>query len=91
MWHEERLFINGELRDADGGATFDNINPATEEMIGVSADASQQDFDDAIAAARFAFDVGDWSTDVSMRVRCLEQLHDALQDHIEELSALTVA
>ena len=51
MWHEERLFINGELRDADGGATFDNINPATEEVIGVSADASQQDFDDAIAAA----------------------------------------
>ena len=50
MWHEERLFINGELRDADGGATFDNINPATEEVIGVSADASQQDFDDAIAA-----------------------------------------
>lgn len=43
MWHEERLFINGELRDADGGATFDNINPATEEVIGVSADASQQD------------------------------------------------
>ena len=38
MWHEERLFINGELRDADGGATFDNINPATEEVIGVSAD-----------------------------------------------------
>ena len=71
MWHEERLFINGELRDADGGATFDNINPATEEVIGVSADASQQDFDDAIAAESFAFDVGDWSTDVSLRVRCL--------------------
>ena len=65
MWHEERLFINGELRDADGGATFDNINPATEEVIGVSADASQQDFDDAITAARSAFDSGDWSTDVS--------------------------
>ena len=40
MWHEERLFINGELRDADGGATFDNINPATEEVIGVSADVT---------------------------------------------------
>ena len=49
MWHEERLFINGELRDADGGATFDNINPATEEVIGVSADASQQDFDETVA------------------------------------------
>ncbi len=91
MWHEERLFINGELRDAKDGSTFDNINPATGEILGVSADASQSDFDDAVAAARSAFDSSVWPTDLSLRVRCLEQLHDALQGHIEELSALTVA
>ena len=91
MWHEERLFINGELRDAKDGSTFDNINPATGEILGVSADASQSDFDDAVAAARSAFDSSVWSTDLSLRVRCLEQLHVALQGHVEELSALTVA
>ena len=50
MWHEERLFINGELRDAKDGSTFDNINPATGEILGVSADASKSDFDNAVAA-----------------------------------------
>ena len=34
MWHEEQLFIGGELRDARNGSTFENINPATEELLG---------------------------------------------------------
>ena len=34
-WHEERLLIDGELVDAEGGATYDNVNPANEEVIGV--------------------------------------------------------
>ena len=64
MWHEEQLFIGGELRDARNGSTFENINPATEELLGVSADANEEDFDNAIAAARAAFDAGQWSTDL---------------------------
>ena len=32
FWHEERLFIDGELVDAEGGATYENVNPATEEV-----------------------------------------------------------
>jgi aldehyde dehydrogenase (NAD+) len=38
-WHEERLLIDGELVEAEGGKTYPNINPANEEVIGVSADA----------------------------------------------------
>ena len=34
-WHEERLLIDGKLVEAEGGATYDNINPANEEVIGV--------------------------------------------------------
>ena len=45
MWHEEQLFIGGELCDARNGSTFENINPATEEILGVSADAGEEDFD----------------------------------------------
>ena len=47
MWHEERLLIHGELVDAAGGAVFPTINPATEEILGVAADA---DVDDVEAA-----------------------------------------
>ena len=30
---EHRLFINGAPVDAEGGATYDVINPATEEVV----------------------------------------------------------
>ncbi len=91
MWHEEQLFIGGELRDARNGSTFENINPATEELLGVSADADEEDFDNAIAAARAAFDTGQWSTDLDFRLHCLDQLHQALVNHVEELTEITIA
>ena len=37
---ESRNLIDGELGGASSGNTFDNINPATEEVIGQVADAS---------------------------------------------------
>src|SRR6478736_3549695 len=90
-WHEERLLIDGELVEADGGATYDNINPANEAIIGPSADASKADVERAITAARRAFDETEWSRDVDLRVRCIRQLHDALVHHQDELADITVA
>ena len=88
---EERLFIDGELRAARSGAVFETINPATEEVLGVAADGGAQDMDEAIAAARRAFDETGWSTDVDLRVRGLRQLHQAFLDHADEIRAMTVA
>lgn len=90
-WHEERLLIDGKLVEAEGGKTYENINPANEEVIGVSADASPADMRRAIAAARRAFDETDWSRDAAFRARCLRQLHKALLDHKDELADITVA
>ena len=59
---ERRMLIDGELVEASGGGEFDNINPATEEVLGQVADAAADDMDRAIAAARRAFDETDWST-----------------------------
>jgi aldehyde dehydrogenase (NAD+) len=88
---ERRLYIDGELRDASGGGTFDNINPATEESIGVVADATKDDMDAAIAAARRAFDETSWSTDHAFRVKCLQQLHDALVSEQEDIRQELIA
>ncbi len=88
---EERMLIGGHLRPARSGRTFEVVNPATEETIGVVADGGPEDLDDAIAAARSAFDRADWSTDVALRVRCLRQLQAAFGAHAEELRAMTVA
>ena len=94
LWHEERLLIDGELRDAAGGATYANISPTTGAAVGVAADGSAADIEAAIVAARRAFDDSPgerWTTDVAFRARCLRQLHDALRTHVEELTELTIA
>ena len=79
------MLIDGKLVDADSGATFPNINPATEEVLGVVADASATEMHRAIDAARRAFDETDWSTNRPLRKRCLEQLQEALESEREEL------
>lgn len=81
--HERRLLIDGELRDAADGRAFDVLNPATGQVAGVVANASAGDMDDAIAAARRAFDITSWRTDRGFRERALRQLHTALQSERE--------
>ena len=56
-----KLFINGEFVDAASGKTFESIDPGTELPIATVAQAGQDDAEAAIAAARQAFDKGDWS------------------------------
>jgi aldehyde dehydrogenase (NAD+) len=87
MLVEERLYIAGQLRAANHGRTYPNINPATERVIGVAADGDAADMDAAIAAARAAFDEGSWSADPSFRAHCLRQLHTALLKHAAEIRA----
>lgn len=53
------MYINGEWGEADSGARFDVVNPATGEKIGEVPDGDQTDTRRAIAAAENAF-VG-WS------------------------------
>src|SRR3954463_6790617 len=79
---ESKMMIDGELVDGAAG-TFDNINPATEEVLGQVADASREDMHRAIDAARRAFDETDWSTNHSFRKHCLEQLQEALESDRE--------
>ncbi|MGA8848325.1 MAG: aldehyde dehydrogenase family protein [Dehalococcoidia bacterium] len=56
-----KLFINGEFVDAASGRTFEAIDPGTEAPIATVAQAGKADAEKAIAAARRAFDRGDWS------------------------------
>lgn len=76
---EGKLFIDGELVNAASGKTYENINPATEEVLGEVADASADDMERAIAAARRAFDDSRWATDHDFRHKCLQQLQRGLR------------
>jgi aldehyde dehydrogenase (NAD+) len=88
---ETRMLIDGELVGSGSGKQFDNINPATEQVLGQVADADAGDMNRAIAAARRAFDETDWSTNRALRKRCLEQLQDAFEAEREEIRAELVA
>jgi aldehyde dehydrogenase (NAD+) len=88
---EVRMLIDGELVEAASGKRFDNINPATEEVLGPVADASAADMQRAIDAARRAFDETDWSTNRALRKRCLEQLQAALESEREEFREEIIA
>jgi len=90
-WHEERLLIDGKLVPAAGAGTYETVNPATEEVLGVAADATLDDSRRSIDAARRAFDTTQWSTDHAFRVRCLRQLHQALLDNVEPLREILVS
>ena len=62
-----QLLIGGAWRDAADGATYEDRNPATGEKIADVADATREDVDAAVAAARKAFDTGKWSTMAASR------------------------
>ena len=86
---ESRMLIDGKL--VDSAKTFENINPATEEVIGVTSDAGVEEADQAVGAARRAFDDTDWTRDHAFRRRCLEQLQAALREASDELRTALVA
>lgn len=85
------MLVDGKLVDAAGGATFDNVNPATGRVIGAAPDGGWSDLENAIGAARRAFDSTDWSTNHAFRRTCIEQLQAALDEASGALRATIVA
>jgi acyl-CoA reductase-like NAD-dependent aldehyde dehydrogenase len=55
-----RLYIDGQWVDSAGEETLDVVNPATEETIATVPQATAEDVNRAVAAARKAFDDGPW-------------------------------
>ncbi|MFA7554861.1 MAG: aldehyde dehydrogenase [Spongiibacteraceae bacterium] len=57
---KDKLFIGGQWVPSHGKEWIVSINPATEEEVGRVPAAVEADIDDAVAAARKAFDEGPW-------------------------------
>lgn len=83
-----RLIINGEAVDAASGATFNTINPATEEIITTVAEGGAEDVDRAVKAARAALE-GPWAKMKAIdRSRVLWKLGDLILQNADELARL---
>lgn len=86
--HQGKLYIDGKLRDAAGSATYEDVGPWTGEVVALAADASAADMDEAIAAARRAFDEANWPTDRVLRRGMMIRLSELLKtnrDHLVEI------
>jgi 5-carboxymethyl-2-hydroxymuconic-semialdehyde dehydrogenase len=81
-------FINNEFVDSLAGGTFETLNPATNEPIGVVANGQAADIDRAVQAARAAFDSGPWPRLTpearSKHLRCVADLIERYADEIAE-------
>ncbi len=81
------LYINGEFRKTSRSTEI--INPATSEVIAQAAIASEADIEDAIAAARAAYDAGPWrEMSLKERARCLKAIARGILDKAAELAQL---
>lgn len=70
-----------------GTATLDVLNPATEEVIGTAPDASEDQLNAAVDAARAAFP--SWAaTPLAQRQQAVAAVGGVLTQHVDELSAL---
>ena len=86
---ETRLFINGAYCDAADNATFETVNPATQQTLANVARGKQADVDRAVQAARAVFERGDWSqASPAQRKAVLNTLADLMERHSEELALL---
>ena len=85
MLPEAKLYIDGVIRPAAGGGTYDKIGPWTGDVVGKAAEASREDVEAAIVAARRAFDTTDWSTNHSHRHELLKRFRDLLKENRQKL------
>ncbi|SNZ02807.1 aldehyde dehydrogenase (acceptor) [Terribacillus aidingensis] len=82
-------YINGEWVDAISGNTREIINPFNQEIIATVPEGDEADTKAAIAAAREAFDKGEWSSLPAIeRGNLVKKIADLIERDKEELAHL---
>jgi aldehyde dehydrogenase (NAD+) len=82
---EAKLYIDGKIRPAAGGKTYEVIGPWTGDVVTNAADASAADVEEAIAAARRTFDTTDWSTNHEKRLGLVKKFAQLIHANSERL------
>lgn len=82
-----QLYIGGEWKDSSDGTTIKTYNPANGQLLSEIADATEKDVDDAVKAARKAFET--WSkTTPTERAIILNKIADIIDDNTEYLATI---
>src|ERR1700682_719934 len=84
-----KMLINGTWRESVSGKTFKTYNPATGDVLAEVAEGDRADINQAVKAARTAFDSGPWrKMTTSERGRLIWKLADLLEEHRDEFAEL---
>ena len=84
-----QMYIDGAWTDAENGATFESLNPATAQVWARMPAASEADVDRAVRAADRALRVGEWAEmSATARGKLLYRLADLLAEHSTDLGAV---
>ncbi len=85
----KQLLIGGKWMPAKSGKTFETINPSNEEVLALIAEGDKADIDEAVKAARKAFDEGAWpSMGPHQRARLMLKIAELIDAHTDELAEL---
>ena len=85
----KQLLIGGKWVPSKSGKTFETINPANEEVLALAAEGDKADVDEAVKAARKAYEEGKWSKiGPHQRARYLLKIADLIEQHADELATL---
>ncbi|HEU5139146.1 MAG TPA: betaine-aldehyde dehydrogenase [Bacillales bacterium] len=85
----KKMFINGEWVEAVSGDSREIINPFNQEVVATAAEGNEEDAKKAIAAAREAFDHGEWAhTPASERGNKVMRVAELIERDLEELAEL---
>ncbi|MEW9669940.1 aldehyde dehydrogenase [Ammoniphilus sp. 3BR4] len=81
-------FINGQYIDSLSGKTFDNINPANQEVLGAVAMGGKDEVDLAVASAKSALN-GPWKKMTTHeRIAVIRRIGDIILERQDELAQL---
>ncbi|XP_041058749.1 mitochondrial 10-formyltetrahydrofolate dehydrogenase isoform X1 [Carcharodon carcharias] len=84
-----QCFIDGRFTSSEDGKTYNTINPTDSSVICEVSYSSVADVDRAVAAAKDAFENGQWGKmNARDRGRLLYQLADLMEEHQEELATI---
>ncbi|VYT71054.1 aldehyde dehydrogenase family protein [Clostridium tertium] len=82
-----QLYIGGEWKDSSDGTTIKTYNPANGQLLSEIADATEKDVDDAVKAAKKAFQT--WGkTTPTERAIILNKIADIIDDNAEYLATI---
>ena len=80
-----KFYINGEWVDPVNPQHFDVINPATEESIGKIALGNEEDLNNAVSAAKNAFDSFS-QTSKAERIELIGKILEVYQSRYDEIA-----